>query len=61
MKRISIPEIRQHPWFRENLPLYIASPSTDALSKTEKVTIIHFDHLIIFLYHLIRLQRILCP
>ncbi|XP_022872085.1 SNF1-related protein kinase catalytic subunit alpha KIN10-like isoform X2 [Olea europaea var. sylvestris] len=37
MKRISIPEIRQHPWFRENLPLYIASPSTDALSKTEKV------------------------
>ncbi|CAI9787491.1 unnamed protein product [Fraxinus pennsylvanica] len=37
MKRISIPEIRQHPWFRENLPLYIASPSPDALSRTEKV------------------------
>ncbi|XP_022872088.1 SNF1-related protein kinase catalytic subunit alpha KIN10-like isoform X5 [Olea europaea var. sylvestris] len=46
MKRISIPEIRQHPWFRENLPLYIASPSTDALSKTEKGCM---DHLQTFL------------
>ncbi|KAL7138303.1 hypothetical protein ABFS83_10G153400 [Erythranthe nasuta] len=32
MKRISIPEIRTHPWFRKNLPPYIAMSSLGGFS-----------------------------
>ncbi|XP_012828001.1 PREDICTED: SNF1-related protein kinase catalytic subunit alpha KIN10-like [Erythranthe guttata] len=32
MKRISIPEIRSHPWFRKNLPPYIAISSLGGFS-----------------------------
>ncbi|KAG8372175.1 hypothetical protein BUALT_Bualt12G0039100 [Buddleja alternifolia] len=39
MKRITIPEIRRHPWFQNHLPLYIASPSPVSSNKTEKVDI----------------------
>ncbi|XP_073132041.1 SNF1-related protein kinase catalytic subunit alpha KIN10-like isoform X1 [Henckelia pumila] len=39
MKRISIPEIRRHPWFMIRLPPYIANPSPDYLNRTEKVDI----------------------
>ncbi|KZV27376.1 hypothetical protein F511_02485 [Dorcoceras hygrometricum] len=37
MKRISIPEIRKHPWFMIHLPPYIANPSPDYLHRTGKV------------------------
>ena len=30
VKRISIPEIRQHPWFRTKLPLYLSVPPAEA-------------------------------
>lgn len=37
MKRISIPEIRRHPWFQKHLPLYISIPSHGAFNRREKV------------------------
>lgn len=37
MKRMSIPEIRGHPWFQKHLPLYISIPSHGAFSRREKV------------------------
>lgn len=38
IKRISIPEIRRHPWFQKHLPLYIAIPSSGAFNRREKVS-----------------------
>ncbi|KAH6779560.1 SNF1 kinase-like protein 10 [Perilla frutescens var. hirtella] len=37
MKRISIPEIRRHPWFQKQLPLYVSIPSHGAFNRQEKV------------------------
>ncbi|KAI3444277.1 hypothetical protein Pfo_000942 [Paulownia fortunei] len=39
MKRISIPEIRRHPWFQKHLPMYIAIPSPGVFNRREKVDI----------------------
>ncbi|KAK6120447.1 hypothetical protein DH2020_045811 [Rehmannia glutinosa] len=39
MQRISIPEIRRHPWFQKHLPLYIAIPSPCVFNRREKVDI----------------------
>lgn len=38
MKRLSIPEIRSHPWFQKHLPLYIANPSPGAFNRREKAS-----------------------
>ncbi|KAL3533442.1 hypothetical protein ACH5RR_006963 [Cinchona calisaya] len=37
VNRISIPEIRQHPWFQEHVPQYIASATIGTLYDTTKV------------------------
>lgn len=37
IKRISIPEIRRHPWFQQHLPKYIALRTIDAIYTTNKV------------------------
>ncbi|EOA17917.1 hypothetical protein CARUB_v10006326mg [Capsella rubella] len=36
-KRISIPEIRQHPWFNNNLPSYLAIPPLDTTEQANKI------------------------
>ncbi|XP_056175085.1 SNF1-related protein kinase catalytic subunit alpha KIN10-like [Syzygium oleosum] len=37
LKRITIPEIRQHPWFLANLPYYLAAALPDITHHTKKV------------------------
>ncbi|XP_027123585.1 SNF1-related protein kinase catalytic subunit alpha KIN10-like [Coffea eugenioides] len=37
MKRITIPEIRQHHWFKVHLPRYLAVPSPDARQHLKKL------------------------
>jgi len=37
MKRMTIPEIRQHPWFLEKLPHYLAAPPPDTIQQAEKI------------------------
>jgi 5'-AMP-activated protein kinase catalytic alpha subunit len=36
MKRITIPEIRMHPWFQHKLPLYLRHPS-ELMDKQKRV------------------------
>ncbi|PIA35641.1 hypothetical protein AQUCO_03500179v1 [Aquilegia coerulea] len=37
MKRMTIPEIRQHPWFQAGLPRYLAVPPPDTLQQAKKI------------------------
>eukprot|EP00262_Sarcandra_glabra_P004072 TRINITY_DN1505_c0_g1_i1.p1 TRINITY_DN1505_c0_g1~~TRINITY_DN1505_c0_g1_i1.p1 ORF type:complete len:511 (-),score=69.23 TRINITY_DN1505_c0_g1_i1:299-1831(-) len=37
IKRITIPEIRQHPWFQDNLPRYLAVPAIDAMQRVKRI------------------------
>eukprot|EP00252_Welwitschia_mirabilis_P013557 TRINITY_DN297_c0_g1_i1.p1 TRINITY_DN297_c0_g1~~TRINITY_DN297_c0_g1_i1.p1 ORF type:complete len:513 (-),score=94.00 TRINITY_DN297_c0_g1_i1:271-1809(-) len=37
MKRMNIPEIRQHPWFQEKLPRYLAVPPPDTMQQAKKI------------------------
>lgn len=37
MKRITIPDIRQHPWFQAHLPRYLAVPPPDTMQQAKKV------------------------
>lgn len=37
MKRMTIPEIRQHPWFQAHLPRYLAVPPPDSTQQAKKV------------------------
>ncbi|MBA0769185.1 hypothetical protein Gotri_017946 [Gossypium trilobum] len=37
MKRLTIPEIRQHPWFQAHLPIYLAVPRPDTTQQAKKV------------------------
>lgn len=37
MKRMTIPEIRQHPWFQARLPRYLAVPPPDTTQQAKKV------------------------
>ncbi|MCI25048.1 SNF1-related protein kinase catalytic subunit alpha KIN10, partial [Trifolium medium] len=37
MKRMTIPEIRQHPWFQVHLPRYLAVPPPDTLQQAKKI------------------------
>lgn len=37
MMRISIPEIRQHPWFNNNLPRYLVIPPLDTTEQAKEV------------------------
>ncbi|XP_044506977.1 SNF1-related protein kinase catalytic subunit alpha KIN10-like [Mangifera indica] len=37
MKRISIPDIRQHPWFQAHLPRYLAVPPPDTMQQAKKI------------------------
>ncbi|KAI3824075.1 hypothetical protein L1987_05522 [Smallanthus sonchifolius] len=36
MKRITIPEIRLHPWFQAHLPRYLAVPPPDSMQQAKK-------------------------
>lgn len=36
MKRMTIPEIRQHPWFKVRLPRYLAVPAPDVMQHLKK-------------------------
>ncbi|KAG2404054.1 hypothetical protein LR48_Vigan03g020700 [Vigna angularis] len=37
MRRMTIPEIRQHPWFQARLPRYLAVPPPDTLQQAKKI------------------------
>ncbi|PIA47481.1 hypothetical protein AQUCO_01400257v1 [Aquilegia coerulea] len=37
MKRITIPEIRQHPWFQIDLPCYLAVPPPNLMQQAKKI------------------------
>ncbi|MQL92090.1 hypothetical protein Taro_024707 [Colocasia esculenta] len=37
MKRMTIPEIRQHPWFQAYLPRYLAVPPPDSTQQVKKI------------------------
>ncbi|KAF6171765.1 hypothetical protein GIB67_007286 [Kingdonia uniflora] len=37
MKRMTIPEIRQHPWFLAHLPRYLAVPPPDTIQQAKKI------------------------
>lgn len=37
MKRITIPEIRIHPWFQAHLPRYLAVSPPDTMQQAQKV------------------------
>ncbi|PIA62872.1 hypothetical protein AQUCO_00200708v1 [Aquilegia coerulea] len=37
MKRMTIPEIRQHPWFQAHLPRYLAVPPPDTKQQAKKI------------------------
>ncbi|GAB2279746.1 SNF1- protein kinase catalytic subunit alpha kin10 [Dionaea muscipula] len=37
MKRITIPEIRQHRWFQDHLPCYLAVPPPDTMQQAKKI------------------------
>ncbi|KAJ7519019.1 hypothetical protein O6H91_20G019600 [Diphasiastrum complanatum] len=37
MKRMTIPEIRQHPWFRAHLPRYLAVPPLDTIEQAKRI------------------------
>lgn len=37
MKRMTIPEIRQHLWFQERLPRYLAVPPPDTVQQAKKI------------------------
>ncbi|KAI3994680.1 hypothetical protein MKX01_002296 [Papaver californicum] len=37
MKRMTIPEIRQHPWFQAHLPRYLVVPPPDTMQQPKKM------------------------
>ncbi|KAK7394459.1 hypothetical protein VNO78_14987 [Psophocarpus tetragonolobus] len=37
MRRMTIPEIRQHPWFQARLPRYLAVPPPDTIQQAKKI------------------------
>ncbi|KAL2552269.1 SNF1-related protein kinase catalytic subunit alpha KIN10 [Forsythia ovata] len=37
MKRMTIPEIRAHPWFQAHLPRYLAVPPPDTMQQAKKI------------------------
>ncbi|XP_076942814.1 SNF1-related protein kinase catalytic subunit alpha KIN10-like [Bidens hawaiensis] len=37
MKRITIPDIRLHPWFQAHLPRYLAVPPPDSMQQAKKI------------------------
>lgn len=49
MRRMTIPEIRQHPWFQARLPRYLAVPPPDTLQQAKKV---YFYIFMSFSFHL---------
>lgn len=56
MKRMTIPEIRLHPWFQAHLPRYLAVPPPDTMQQAKKVC---FTEVFQFLSTFIR-NQILC-
>lgn len=60
MKRMTIPEIRQHPWFQAHLPRYLVVPPPDTMQQAKKVSlplIISFICINSFLYIFILADR----
>ncbi|XP_058092957.1 probable serine/threonine-protein kinase HSL1 isoform X3 [Magnolia sinica] len=37
IKLMTIPEIRQHPWFQHHLPGYLAIPAIDVLQRVKQI------------------------
>lgn len=46
MKRMTIPEIRTHPWFQAHLPRYLAVPPPDTMQQAKKVCCLCFVYCI---------------
>ena len=46
MKRITIREIREHPWFQNRLPRYLAVPPPDTAQQARMVYHIFLTHLV---------------
>lgn len=44
MKRVTIPEIRMHPWFQAHLPRYLAVPPPDTMQQAKKVSWNYVSH-----------------
>ncbi|KAI3849556.1 hypothetical protein MKW92_011352 [Papaver armeniacum] len=42
MKRMTIPEIRRHPWFQAHLPRYLAVPPPDTMQQAKKATVAYY-------------------
>lgn len=40
MNRVTIPEIRQHPWFLNHLPRYLAVPPPDTTQQAKRVRVL---------------------
>jgi 5'-AMP-activated protein kinase catalytic alpha subunit len=53
MKRMTIPEIRQHQWFQARLPRYLAVPPPDTLQQAKKVWSIFFFFMFEEIYQVI--------
>jgi len=54
MKRVTIPEIRQHTWFLNHLPRYLAVPPPDTTQQAKRVRVLHsslFDVYFNFMVH----------
>lgn len=52
LMRISIPAIRQHPWFNNYLPPYLAIPPIDTTKQAKKVRT--------FPYNIVKKHHIIC-
>lgn len=46
LKRITIPQIRQHHWFKAHLPRYLAVPPPDAMQHLKKACSLIHDLLV---------------
>lgn len=49
MKRVTIPEIRQHPWFQAHLPRYLAVPPPDTMQQAKKVSLFVVTDSVLFI------------
>lgn len=54
MKRMTIPEIRQHQWFQAHLPRYLAVPPPDTMQQAKKACLnLNVENFIFLLFVLL--------
>ncbi|KAI9383481.1 hypothetical protein POPTR_013G090800v4 [Populus trichocarpa] len=46
MRRMNMPEIRQHPWFQAHLPRYLAVPLPDTMQYAKKIDVEIFQEVV---------------